>query len=321
MTGFDPCQALLGWLQDAARDPLFPARTRDWHRTVDWCVDEVTCRFALGAEGIVPRPLTSHPADLRLYLDRPTLEELVQGRLPFFLALWGLGRVKYEGPFGDAYRLGYLLGRDRRSHRVAFVAHCWLNLNTRFPGGGSHPGAVPSVVEVLRESGVGIVQMPCPEFKCFGLEKYRYGAPDPASIRRCFRKVASAVVEDLVAYRELEFEVAGLIGMDPSPSCGVSSTKGKGTMLGLDRDVSEQPGPGLFIEVLQEVAEEQGVALPPLLSLRRVLGPAEGEPVGLEEVRTALAGTKRNPGRPGSWTPIPAEELPFGQRNEQGHKH
>lgn len=283
------CQALEIWLQRAAADPLSRVRTDGWERTVDWRVDGITCRFKLGPDGVRREETRFGKADLRLELDRATLDELVEGRLHFFLALWGSGRIKFRGAFGDAYRLGYLLSRDRRARRVVFVAHCWLNVNTRFPGGGSHPGAVPPVVQALADSGVGIVQMPCPEFRCFGLEKYRFGFPDETRIRSCFREVALSVLQDVWAYQDLGYQVEAIIGMDPSPSCGVLRTKGKASLLGLGSDTSEAAGRGVFIEELHRLAEENGRPLPRVIGLRRVLSPDEGDPEGLEELRAVLA--------------------------------
>jgi predicted secreted protein len=110
---------------------------------------------------------------------------------------------------------------------VAFVAHCWLNLNTRFAGGGSHPGAHPPVTQALAESGVGIIQMPCPEQRCFGLEKHRFGDLPADAVRAVFKRLVEGVVDDLAEYRDLGFEVVAVIGMDPSPSCGVNAAKGR----------------------------------------------------------------------------------------------
>lgn len=288
---------LQDWLEKAAAGEGFAVRIQGWERVVDWLVDGVACRFRLGPAGVTPlSPGSSPEPDLRVELDRATLDEIVSGRLHFFLAWWGAGRLKFTGPLGDAYRLGYLLGHDRRSRRVAFVTHCWLNLNTRFPGGGTHAGAVPAVAQALVDSGVGIAQMPCPELRCFGLEKYTFGALGAEQVRESFRRTAGEVLEDLAAYQRLGYEVVAIIGMDPSPSCGVTRAKGKRALLGLDSDTGEAPGPGVFIEELRRSAQERHLVLPPVLGLRRMLSPGEGAPEGLGALREVL---ERKPdGRP-----------------------
>jgi hypothetical protein len=67
--------------------------------------------------------------------------------------------------------------------------------------------------------------------------------------------------------------------MNPSPSCGVDFNKGKGTMLGINRDTTEAKGPGVFIEEITKLIQENGIKTPPILAMRRTL-PGEG---GLDE--------------------------------------
>lgn len=79
--------------------------------------------------------------DMILRCSATVLEKIASGSLPLFLALWATGELQFEGDFGDAFRLGYLFLNDRRGGRVLFLAHCFLNTNTRFPGGCAYPGA------------------------------------------------------------------------------------------------------------------------------------------------------------------------------------
>ena len=197
--------------------------------------------------------------------------------------------VEFTGSFADAFHLGYVFLSDERSHRVVFIAHCFLNTNTRFPGGSAFKGSTVPLIELLLKSGMGIVQMPCPEFQCLGLEKEFYGAVPEAKLRRCFRELAQGVVAQIKAYQNLGYEIAGVIGMNPSPSCGVEITKGKGTMLGVDRDLSEKAGPGVFIEELQKLVLESELTGVPIFGFRRIL-PGEA---GVDE-RISELGEKLN---------------------------
>jgi hypothetical protein len=67
--------------------------------------------------------------------------------------------------------------------------------------------------------------------------------------------------------------------MNPSPSCGVGIAKGKGTMLGTNRDTSEQPESGIFIEEMQQLLASIGIHDIRFFGIRRAL---VGE-TGLEE--------------------------------------
>lgn len=288
------------WVAGYASDKDLAARTFDWSCRVRWNVDSKPFLLTVAdgrvsadpwpeagaSQAAAERP--TDPPDLEVSCERGVLEDLATGREHFFRAVWGSGRIALNGPWADAYRLGYLLSRDGRSRRVVFIAHCWLNINTRFPGGGSHPGANPSVVKTLMDAGVGWVQMPCPEYKVFGLEKERFGSLRPAAARASFEAVAEGVVDEITDYLRLGFDVPAIVGMDPSPSCGVRTTKGKPALLGESRDATEVPGQGAFFDALERIAKKKRVILPPVVAIRRVLSPEEGDPDGLADLARLL---------------------------------
>ena len=109
-----------------------------------------------------------------------------------------------------------------------------------------------------------------------GLEKERYGEIPASELRDCFRNIAVGVVDQIEAYLKLGYEISGIIGMNPSPSCGVEASKGKGTMLGLDRDTSENEESGVFIEELMGLVEQRGIQDLPFFGIRRLLLGEEG---------------------------------------------
>jgi hypothetical protein len=56
--------------------------------------------------------------------------------------------------------------------RVAFVAHCLLNQNSRTAGGARCPGVYSPLVEELRARSWELAQMPCPELAFTGLNRF-----------------------------------------------------------------------------------------------------------------------------------------------------
>lgn len=156
---------------------------------------------------------------------------------------------------------------DARSQRIVFVAHCVLNQNAISDGTADFPGADEAVVRRLLEAGVGIVQLPCPELNCLGLDR---GNPDGASspvtventrIRNAMgaaapERILGTLVEQVVfqveQYHRHGFRVLGLIGIDRSPSCGVNTTS---------RLDQEEPGRGVFIELLRRALADRGLHL------------------------------------------------------------
>ena len=68
---------------------------------------------------------------------------------------------------------------DVRSKRVIFLAHCLLNQNSISDGTAVYPAAFEELIRMLLAQEVGIVQMPCPELCCLGLDR-----GDPAGAQR-----------------------------------------------------------------------------------------------------------------------------------------
>ena len=84
------------------------------------------------------------------------------------------------------------------------------------------------------------------------------------------RAKATQLVEQIRQYQSHGFEVLGVIGVDRSPSCGVATTSLGG---------SEQPGKGVFFEILTAALENSGLPIP-------MIGTKTSEPeASLERVR------------------------------------
>lgn len=283
--------ALMGRLMERLnRDKAAKLRLQDWQKTLRWQIDGQDFYWRLG-EGKA-RDCDPEEAGFVLRCTEETLEKIADRKLPFFMGLWGTGDIQFEGSFSDAYRLGYLFLNDKRRRRIIFVAHCWLNMNTRFPEGCGFEGANVPLIEVILQQGLGIVQMPCPECVCLGLEKEGWAVKPEKEMRACFREVARDVIGQIEMYLSYGYDIVGILGMNPSPSCGVEVTKGKGTMLGLNRDTSEVEGSGVFIEELRQLADERGLDPLPLFGVRRTLPGEGGLEEKLETLRQRLAAHK-----------------------------
>jgi predicted secreted protein len=156
---------------------------------------------------------------------------------------------------------------DARSKTLVFVAHCFLNQNSISDGTADYPALFREVVDVLVENNVGIVQMPCPETICLGLDR-----GDPAGSSRpvieentriraqletdaaasTIKRLVDHVVFQAVEYRKHGFDVKGVIGVNRSPSCGVDTTS---------KDNREVPGRGVFMATLWDELVKNGIDL------------------------------------------------------------
>jgi len=156
---------------------------------------------------------------------------------------------------------------DTRSKTVLFVAHCILNQNSISDGTAEYPGAIKEIMELFIKSDVGIVQMPCPELLCLGLDRgNRNGNVIPVveentRIRVMMERESSVgkighLVQDLLfqisEYKKYGFEIRGIVGINRSPSCGVETTS---------KDNKEIKGEGVFIETLRNELNKKGIQI------------------------------------------------------------
>ena len=159
---------------------------------------------------------------------------------------------------------------DCRSRKVLFVAHCLLNQNAISDGTAVCPAAFRELIQLLLDREVGIVQMPCPELCCLGLDRGDvHGAERPVveentRIRRAMEKdgprqkreaLADLVAEQVQEYHKHGFQVLGIVGANRSPNCGVETTSD------FDREVE---GQGAFMEAIAQRLEVAGISVPML---------------------------------------------------------
>jgi predicted secreted protein len=154
--------------------------------------------------------------------------------------------------------------RDRRSKKVILVAHCLLNQNARIDGCAYFPGAMEEAARSVVDSGVGVLQMPCPELHCLGLDRsgrmrdgidigIREALLEGEGQRIC-RSLVEHVIEDVKEYQKHGFQIVGVVGNDGSPACGVDMT------WYVDRGAG--PGTGAFMLVLRDELKRRGLDIP-----------------------------------------------------------
>lgn len=154
---------------------------------------------------------------------------------------------------------------DARSKKLVLVAHCVLNQNSISDGTADYPGSIKEVVRLLLQSRCGIVQMPCPELHCLGLDRGDvHGAERPVVVEnsrirdsmkrrpavRILRVLVQSLVYQIDEYLRHGITVLGIVGIDRSPSCGVNTTSMS------NREVE---GQGIFIEELRKELENRNV--------------------------------------------------------------
>lgn len=157
---------------------------------------------------------------------------------------------------------------DKRSKNILFLSHCIINQNSITNEGAAFPGSDKDVLQLLIDSNIGIVQMPCPELCCLGLDRKKIdGIKDGVLVENTrIRKLlqvnsSSTIIENLVnqitlqikEYTKHEFNVLGVVGINRSPTCGISTTT---------KDGSEVDGEGVFIEKLKVSLKNARIDIP-----------------------------------------------------------
>ena len=156
---------------------------------------------------------------------------------------------------------------DKRSKRVILVAHCVLNQNAKLDRCAYYPGAIEEITQAILESGAGILQMPCPELLCLGLDREAKSGAIPSveeedtriairmkepKARVVCRKIVDDIVYQIEEYRKNGFEIIGVIGINGSPTCAVEMTWSANR---------EKEGPGVFISLLAEELGKRSISV------------------------------------------------------------
>ena len=165
---------------------------------------------------------------------------------------------------------------DRRSGRIIFISHCYLNQNAKVRGIARYPGVYQPLFDLLVESDVGIFQMPCPEMGYLGAKRWgqvrdQYDTP---MFRRYCQDLAEGVVDQAEDYSKGEYRILAFMMVDGSPVCGLKRTpqpavEGErwGGMVWYLPEQHFIEGQGVFCEILQRDLMQRGLGEIPFLSL------------------------------------------------------
>ncbi len=159
--------------------------------------------------------------------------------------------------------------------KIAILAHCLLNQNVKPHQRARYHGIVDPVLDVIREEGYALVQLPCPEIGFAGMKRWsqvieQYDTP---KYRAHCRDMATHSIDQIDHFlRDDDFTLI-LIGLEGSPSCGVRLTGSSPDWQGYPGAVEMtgkypvKPGAGLFIQALQTEIKSRGLTVPPILAV------------------------------------------------------
>jgi predicted secreted protein len=147
---------------------------------------------------------------------------------------------------------------DARGRKIVALIECHLNQNARDSGAARYPAVNHTVLDRIRESNSGVLQLPCPEMHCLGLARerpkgmsLREAMDTPDSRARC-RDLAREVTDRIEDYVRNGVEIVAILGGDvESPGCAVHNGAD-----GLD------PSSGVFVQELAAELQSRGLDVP-----------------------------------------------------------
>ncbi len=115
-----------------------------------------------------------------------------------------------------------------RSHKVILVSHCVLNQNAVVRPLARDNGAFKDVIDIIMAHGYGFLQLPCPETLMYGMHrppmsKEEYNTPEYLQLCTTLAQREQDMIEKFYSG---EINVAGIIGIDQSPTCSQFGEKG-----------------------------------------------------------------------------------------------
>jgi predicted secreted protein len=158
-----------------------------------------------------------------------------------------------------------------RSKKIVFVAHCILNNNAKVVGLAENQVELNSIMALLLKKNLGIIQLPCPEQTMYGSRRWGHVKEQFATpyYRKHCRNIFQSYLEQIIDYQTAGYEIAALIGIEGSPSCGVNHTCSacwQGEVANLKPAELESleiiAEPGIFIEEIKKVLEEKELEIP-----------------------------------------------------------
>lgn len=115
-----------------------------------------------------------------------------------------------------------------RSKKIVLVSHCILNQNTVVNPLARANGSYVDIVTELMKNGIGIHQLPCPEYRYLGLKREPMTKEqfDTEAFRSLNKSISKDTVNVVKEYINNGYDVIGIIGINESPTCSINGEKG-----------------------------------------------------------------------------------------------
>ena len=188
-------------------------------------------------------------------------------------SLQNVTKILYYDPHTHPLKTGGYLMK-----KIIFVAHCILNTASKVVLYNEEEIIAEELLrkkflKLAIEQDIQLIQLPCPEFTLYGSKRWGHVSDQFNNVffRNHCKTILTPILQQLEEYLATEdfFEVIGMVGVDGSPSCGVDYTcrgnwygsfEGRENLEETLADCRLEKGSGVFISVLKEMLEAQGLA-------------------------------------------------------------
>lgn len=162
---------------------------------------------------------------------------------------------------------------DLRNKKIIILAHCLLNTNSKVAGFSPQASGEQSLVSLLLSKGYGIMQLPCPENRVYGNKRWGQSREqfDNPHFRKECQKMLSPYIDEILDYIKNGYEIAGIISVYGSPSCGYKASFSTASYGG-ELDISTvqllidsgklSDSSGIFMEEFENLLKTSNLDLP-----------------------------------------------------------
>lgn len=112
-----------------------------------------------------------------------------------------------------------------REKNIILVSHCLLNQNSVVLPLARAKGGYNDLIHVITNQNIGILQLPCPELIHLGLKRPPMSKEDydTTLYRKLCRELLKPIITQLLYYKDADYNIIGLIGINESPTCGLNN--------------------------------------------------------------------------------------------------
>lgn len=151
--------------------------------------------------------------------------------------------------------------------KLAIVSHCLLNPHSKVRGSKLPVHTFIPLINKILFAESGIYQLSCPEQTYLGCNRWSQSREqyDNPFYRNHCRKIAAAMINELIEYSKNGYSILFLLGIKGSPSCGIEQTYSAqwgGKISSAVEPGNFSAGSGVFMEVLREILENSNLVFP-----------------------------------------------------------